>query len=311
VKRGDIWEKHVIAEGTKKLAEFSGELVGMYSSLTLRADDGRPGVAYLAHVADEMGVRAEVRFAAAQVPVPKSREDWQFWVVDSAPLPPDDPAKPNVYPLPEGLGLFVDAARLRSNQAPVVVYYDRAGGDLKLAKFEPATGQFGTPRLLDGAGDVDAGWQPSVAIGADDRVHVAYVGATGDDLKYITDAPNAAPAIVDDGYRLVGTTVDGLPKPEFHFVGEDASLVMANNGTLPMVVYQDATTQELLLATMQQDGSWARTAIAGATMPWPGAYGFFAASAVTTQQMVISNWVINQGARDNWVEVFTRPTVIQ
>ena len=311
VKRGDVWEKHVIAQGTKTLAELTGELVGMYSSLTLRADDGRPGVAYLAHIADAAGVRAEVRFAAAQVPVPKSREDWQFWVVDSAPLPPEDPAKPNVYPLPEGLGLFVDAARLRSNQAPVVVYYDRSNGELKLAKFDPSTGQFRTPVRLDGAGDVDAGWQPSVAVGADDRVHVTYIGATGDDLKYITDEASATPAIIDDGYRIVGTTVDGLPKPEFHFVGEDASLVMANDGTLPMVVYQDATTQELLLATMQQDRAWARTSLAGAKVPWPGAYGFFAANAVTGQQMVVSTWVIDQPARENWVEVFVRPTLLQ
>jgi hypothetical protein len=307
VKRGDVWEKHVIQAGTKTLMEFSGALVGMYSSITLRADDGRPGVAYLAHVSDQDGVRAEVRFAASQVPVPKSAEDWQFWVVDSAPLPPDD----HVYPLPEGLGLFVDAARLRSNQAPVVVYYDRSNGDLKLAKFDPATGQFAAPLLLDGAGDVDAGWQPAVAVGADDRVHVTYVGATGDDLKYMTDAAGTAPAIIDDGYRLVGTTVDGIPKPEFHFVGEDASLVMANNGTLPMVVYQDATTQELLLATLQQDGTWTRTSIAGATKPWPGAYGFFAANAVSGQDMAISSWVINQAAHENWVEVFVRPTVIK
>jgi hypothetical protein len=193
----------------------------------------------------------------------------------------------------------------------VVVYYDRSNGDLKLAKFIPAQGQFGAPVVLDGAGGIDAGWQPTVAVGADDRVHVAYIGATGDDLKYITDAAGATPRIVDDGYRIVGTTVDGHPKPEFHFVGEDASLVMANDGTLPMVVYQDATTQELLLATLQQDGSWARVSLAGATDPWPGAYGFFAATAVTAQSMVISTWVIHQPMRDNWVEVFLRPTVIQ
>lgn len=311
VKRGEVWEKHVIQQGTKVLSEFSGELAGMYSSLTLRADDGRPGVAYLAHISDAAGVRAEVRFAAAQVAVPTSKDDWQFWVVDSAPLPPNDPANPDVYPLPEGLGLFVDSARLRSNQAPVVVYYDRTNGDLKLAKFDPANGQFGAPILLDGAGNNDAGWHPTVAVGADDRVHVAYIGATGDDLKYITDAAGASPAIIDDGYRLVGTTVDGHPKPEFHFVGEDATLVMANDGTLPMVVYQDATTQELMLATLQQDGTWARLSLAGATDPWPGGYGFFASTAVAGQSIVISNWVIHQAARDNWVEVFLRPTVIQ
>ena len=311
VKKGDVWQKHVIQKGTKELSEFSGELIGMYSAITLRSDDGRPGVAYLAHVADTTGIRAEVRFAASQVAVPTSAADWQFWVVDTAPLPPDDPANPDVYPLPRGLGLFVDAARLRSNQAPVVVYYDRGNGDLKLSKFNPTTGQFATPVLLDGSGSNDAGWSPSVAVGADDVVHIAYVGSTGDDLKYITDKAGVMPQVIDDGYRLVGTTVDGLPKPEFHFVGDDASLVMANNGTLPMVAYQDATTQELLLATMQQDLTWAHIALAGAKDPWRGAYGFFASDAVTSQDIFISSWVIDQPENDNWVEVFKRPTVIQ
>lgn len=303
VKRADGWHKHVIEQGTTELGQ-SGALVGMYTSITLRTDDGRPGVAYLAHVADANGRRAEVRFAAAQVPVPTSAGDWQFWVVDTAPLPDGD----GIYPLPEGLGLFIDAARLRGNQAPVVVYYDRANGDLKLSKFDVELGQFGAPRVLDGAGNVDAGWAPSVAIGADDTVHVAYVGATGDDLKYVTDAPSAAVEKVDDGYRIVGTTVDGLPKPEFHFVGDDASLVMANNGTVPMIAYQDATTQELLLATRQLDGTWTRISIAGATVPWPGGYGFFTANAVTQLEIVMSTWVIDQPANDNWVEVFRRPT---
>jgi len=146
-------------------------------------------------------------------------------------------------------------------------------------------------------------------------VSVAYVGATADDLKYVTDAPGAMPEVIDDGYRIVGQTVDGLPKPEFHFVGDDASLVMANNGTLPMVAYQDATTQELLLATKQQNGMWTHVSIAGATDPWPGAYGFFASGALAPTDIVMSTWVVNQPSDDpfnnNWVEVFTRPTQIQ
>ena len=78
-----------------------------------------------------------------------------------------------------------------------------------------------------------------------------------------------------------------------------------------MVVYQDATTQEMLLAHRDTDGTWKRDPIAGATMPWPGAYGFFASAALTATDVVMSTWVINQPEDDNWVEVFTRPTVIQ
>jgi len=161
---------------------------------------------------------------------------------------------------------------------------------------------------------VDAGWWPSVAVDGTGTVHVAYVGATADDLKYITDATGSTPEIIDDGYRIVGTTVDGLPKPEFHFVGEDASLQLVS-GSAPMVVYQDATTQELLMANRYSDGTWARIGIAGATDPWPGAYGFFASTALRSNDIVMSTWVINLPAAnaldDNWVEVFTRPTGIQ
>jgi hypothetical protein len=303
------WEKHVIEAGTGELAEFSGELVGMYSSITVRSDDGRPGVAYLAHVSDGQGTRAEVRFAAAQTQFPTSAADWQTWVVDTAPLPPEDPNNPEIYPLPRGLGLFVDSARL-PNQAPVVVYYDRANGELKMAKFNQTTGQFDAPKVLDGSGEVDAGWSPSVAVGPDGKVRVAYVAATGDDLKFIVEG-DPKPEIVDDGYRVVGVTVDNLPKPEFHFVGEDAGLVLANGGMTPMIAYQDATTQELLLSERHPDGTWLRNSLAGHVDPWPGAYGFFASTAVTATDIIMSTWVINQPTGENWVEVFKRPTALQ
>jgi hypothetical protein len=168
---------------------------------------------------------------------------------------------------------------------------------------------FDTPTLLDGSGNIDAGWSPSVAVGADGKVRVAYVAASGDDLKYIVE--DTASEIVDDGYRIVGVTIDNLPKPEFHFVGDDAGLVMANNGQTPMIAYQDATTQELLLTDKRGDGVWNRNSVAGAVDPWPGAYGFFAASAVTPTEIVMSTWVINQPLDQNWVEVFKRPTALQ
>jgi hypothetical protein len=308
-KVNGVWQSHVVDPGTGTLGD-TGKLVGMYTSLTLRSDDGRPGIAYLAHVKDAQGSRAEVRFASAQSPHPSAAGDWQTWVVDTAPLPPADPANPEIYPLPAGLGLFIDSARM-PDQSPVVAYYDRSSGDLKVAKFNVKAGQFSPAKVLDGSNGVDAGWSPSIAVDAKGVVNVAYVGATADDLKFVTDATGAVPQVVDDGYRIVGQTADGLPKPEFHFVGDDASLVLPAGGGAPFVVYQDSTTQELLLGHKQADGSWAHTSIAGATNPWPGGYGFFAAAAVGADQIVMSTWVINlpgsDDANSNWVEVFSRP----
>ncbi len=303
------WAVHVIDAGSGELGE-AGALIGMYTALSARTDDGRPGVAYLAHIADANGRRAEVRFAAAQTVHPTSSADWMKFEVDRAPLPEEDPESPNIYPLPEGLGLFVDVARM-PDQSPAVVYYDRSAGELKLSKFDNATGAFADPVVLDGAGDIDAGWSPSVGVDPSGVVHVAYVDATRDDLVYITDAAGAQKELVDDGLRIVGTTVDGLPKPEYHFVGDDASLVLASAGQLPMIAYQDATTQELMLATRQQDGTWQRVSLAGHTDPWPGGYGFFASDTLLGPDLVISNWVIDQPADENWVEVFRRQVAIE
>ncbi|HSN29468.1 MAG TPA: MYXO-CTERM sorting domain-containing protein [Kofleriaceae bacterium] len=314
-KVGGTWQTHIVDAGTS-VDDVSGMQVGMYTSLTLRTDDGRPGIAYLAHVADAGGgSHAEVRYAAAQVPVPTSSADWQTWVVDTAPIPDTGSggSDTNIYPLPEGLGLFVESARDPRNNAPVVVYYDRTNGDLKLSRFDPQTGQFATPKVLDGTMG-DDGWSPTVAVDDQGVAHVAYVDATSDDLKYIVDQPTSAnptaPEIIDDGYRIVGQTVDGLPKPEFHFVGDDAGIVLPP-GNQPYVVYQDSTTQELLLATRDAMGNWSHSSIAGATNPWPGAYGFFASAAIGGVNIVMSTWVIDQPTDDNWVEVFVKPYTIQ
>lgn len=309
-----VWTNHVIEAGTGDLGNGeignTGALIGMYTSLSKRGDDGKPGVAYLAHVADANGRRAEVRFATASTVHPTSAADWKVYVVDTAALPDEDPNNPNIYPLPEGLGLFVDLARM-PDQSPVVVYYDRSAGDLKVSKFDIANDRFATAVVLDGAGDLDAGWSPSVGVDPNGVVHVAYVDATHDDLLYITDAAGAQKSIVDDGLRIVGTTVDGLPKPEYHFVGDDAGLVLVGDGTVPVIAYQDATTQELMLAQRLTDGSWTRESLAGHTDPWPGAYGFFASNTVAGPDLVISNWVIDQPIDENWVEVFRHQIAVE
>jgi hypothetical protein len=281
----------------------------MYTSLTLRGDDGRPGIAYLVHVTDANGEHAEVRYAAAQTALPQSAADWQFWTVDTAAIPPTDPNNPDVYPLPEGLGLWIAHARDPRNQAPVVVYYDRAAGQLRESRFDASAGKFATPVVLDGSAGNDAGWTPSVRIDPQGIAHVAYINATTDALMYVTDSAGDMPFAADTGYRIVGQTVDGLPKPEYHIL-DNADIVLPP-GNPPMITYQDGTTQELLLAQQQPDGKWQHVSIAGATDPWPGAYGFFAEAAVRPSDVVVSTWVIDQPTDDNWVEVFTKPTLIQ
>ncbi len=303
-RSGGAWKSHVVDAGTKNLDGATGAVVGMYTSLTLRRDDGRPGIAYLAHVKEESGVRAEVRYASAQVSDPQVAGDWIIKVVDTAPVPVATPEDPDIYPLPAGLGLFVDSGRLL-NQAPVVVYYDRTSGALKMSTFNPTQNRFDPPVLLDGGTNDDAGWSPTIAVDGTGKVHVAYVGAARDDLEYLLVGTSTQPEIVDDGLRIVGETPDGLPRPELHFVGDDASLVVTLAG-VPVVTYQDATSHELLIAR-RDSGVWTRTVVAGDEDPFAGAYGFFATSAATSSKLYVASWVLDPANEEQWVEVFERP----
>jgi MYXO-CTERM domain-containing protein len=313
-KINGAWQIHVVDAGAPDAAgnlTANGSLVGMYTSISLRADDGRPGIAYLAHVKDGTGTRAEVRYASAQVAHPSSSGDWQKWTVDTGAIPAANPAAPDVYPLPAGLGLFVDSARMPDN-SPIVTYYDRSKGELKLAQFNVAAGQFGAARVLDGSNGVDAGWTPSIAVDNKGVANIAYVSATtADELRFTTSAAGAVPSVIDNGFRTDGTTVDGLPKPVQHFVGANAKLLLPADGSAPYVVYQDATSQELLLGHRNADGTWAHLSVAGATQPYPGGYGFYAAGALGNNEVVMSSWVVDLpgGAGVNWVEVFDHPTM--
>jgi hypothetical protein len=303
---GGVWSSQIVDQGTGMAIdpELGGEQAGLYTSITSRRDNGRPGIAYLAKVSQGAGVQsAEVRFALAMTATPLSPSDWQVITVDTMTLPPADPANPDPYPLPGGVGLFIESA-LDAANAPVIAYYDRQNGDLKVAKWNPAGNTFAAPTVMAGA-NADSGWYPAVAVDSAGVVHVAYQGADHDDVFYKNSMTNAE-ELVDDGYRIVGTTPEGLPKPEFHFVGSDTQLVLTGNG--PLVVYQDATTHEIL--TADKTGvmnRWLYSALAGNELEWKGAYGFYASAALGTNEVAISNWVVDQQHGDNWVEVFRVP----
>jgi MYXO-CTERM domain-containing protein len=298
------WQKHDVDVGGGDV-EVGGTVTGMYTSLSLRAD-GRPAIGYMAHVNQGGNLRAEVRYAFAASATPASPADWTVLVVDTVALPALP--EPDAFPLPRGLGLFVDMAR-DAMEVPVLVYYDRQNGDLKMTKFDTVAGTFPTPTVIDGSGDGnDAGWSPTVGVDTAGKVHLAYVSATRDDLIYRNVTDNQVETI-DNGYRIVGQNEDGLPKPEFHFVGDDATLIATAAG--PWVVYQDATTHELLLAQRTGDNTWNRVPIAGAEATFVGAYGFFASASTTATDLVVSTWVIDQPNDDQWVEVFRRPLIVQ
>ena len=67
---------------------------------------------------------------------------------------------PAVVPV-KAVGLFIASARKPSGD-PVVAYYDRTAGTLRLAVYD--VGAFDPPVTLDGGGGADVGWYPSIAV---------------------------------------------------------------------------------------------------------------------------------------------------
>lgn len=297
------WQKHVIDAGDLSADDTAAsKIAGQYSSISL-STIGVPTVAYFAHVGaggDE--ARTELRVARANTAAPRSGSDWTIEVVDSA-LVPASEANADILRVPYGLGLFVEMTR-DNNDELVIVYYDRIKGDLKLARSSSDTGEYAV-QILDGEGDV--GWYPSAIVDSEGVVHVSYVDAINHDLLYINDQ-SLESQLVDDGYRIVGTTEEGLPLPEFHFVGDDSSISLTADGI--HITYQDATNHELIVAYPNASQNWSRITIAGDEDPFAGAYGFFANSKYDGTDLTMSSWVLDQGNSDNWVELFRRTITI-
>ncbi|HEY1546471.1 MAG TPA: hypothetical protein VGG28_01560, partial [Kofleriaceae bacterium] len=271
---------------------------GMFSSISIDPTTNKAGIAYLAHTSSGT---AELRYALAGTEMPSGPSDWTTTTVDTGPIPD---GSDDIYPLPDGLGLWSASARNPKDQTPVIAYYDRGTGELKLATYSGSTW---TTSVLDGGTgsngtSTDEGWMPSIAVDPSGTAHVSYASAAANQLRYVVQGQ--APVTVDNGYRISGTSPDGLPQPTFDFVGANSGLVLIAGA--PYIAYQDATTQELLLGNQLANGSWQHTSIAGATTPWPGAYGFFASDALQASNIVMSNWVIDQPTSQNWVEVFVQ-----
>ncbi len=171
----------------------------------------------------------------------------------------------------EGTGLFASMV-VSSTDTPMIAYYDRAARHLRFAT-RTSTGGW-RRRSLDG-GDamtpLDVGAHASLAIGPMDRLGVAYVDATNDDLIYL-DLRTMQREIVDDG----------VSPPNLRLVGADASLIFDSGGR-PAIAYQDPTNIDLLYARrMGTPGMWTAEVVTGG--PPPGmdmgmAAGFYVSQA--------------------------------
>src|SRR5262249_16598325 len=293
-KSGGKWTSYALDAGVPMATDL-----GKYTAITVDAS-GLPGIGYLAMIKDgAAAAHSQVRFAPASGPSPAGPGDGSKTVGESKPIPAESADAAMLDDLPDACGLFVAVARAPAG-LPILAYYDRPAKSLKLAVGAD------TPVVVEaGAASLDAGWDPPAPVSPDGIIHVAYIDRALYQSKLMgVDWPGGTPFVIDDGYRTDGTTSDGIADPVYHQVGDNS--VIVNNGHVRGVVYQDATSQDLLLATPAPVG-WTRSVIAGSEVPYKGAYGFYAAAGMTSdERLFMASYVIDQAARDQWVEVFVK-----
>jgi hypothetical protein len=181
--------------------------------------------------------------------------------------------------LPDGPGLFASAARLPSGD-PVVAFYDRTTGDLKLATFSAGTW---TVSNLAVSPATDMGQWASLVVGGDGTLRVAFQDALADSLRYLEVSNGSVSPIetVDDGKR-------DPDRP--HPVGAGATLFFDAGGQLGLA-YQDSATNDLLLARRDAtSGTWTHSDLMTGTI----GYGFYNATAVSGGKTWVGSFVYNR-----------------
>lgn len=182
----------------------------------------------------------------------------------------------------EGTGLFTSLAFL-SDGRPMIAYYDRVDGDLRLAT-GTSSGAF-TLETLEGndmMAPTDVGQHVSLAIGPGDVPSLAYFDATTDDLVYRQLGAAPVREVIDNG----------VSPPDLRLVGADASLILDQNGN-PAVAYQDPTNLDLLYARRTGNpGIWSTEVLRGAAPPGMEkgtASGFYASQKRVDGKAFIAN----------------------
>jgi MYXO-CTERM domain-containing protein len=152
---------------------------------------------------------------------------------------------PGAYDLPGGVGLFASHLLLPDGR-PVVVYYDRARGDLVLAEMNSGW----QLHAVDAGAGEDTGFWADALVDESGTVQIAYQDAIGDRVLYTTWSDGTAGAIelVDDGVRAGETRT--------HPVGASATIFIDAGGTLA-IAYQDGATSDAVIAR-RDSGSWTR-----------------------------------------------------
>lgn len=259
---------------------------GRYASISVDAR-GVPGVSYRsAGIANGAGFVTEARYILAKNATPDGDADWNApFTVHQVATEAED-ADTGIYP--EGTGLFTSHTRDLNGQ-PIMAWYDRAAGAMNVARFNGDG--FDAPEMLAGWGyavdarNGDMGANVDLTLDPEGNLHLCYQDGMTDSLRYL--APELGfDEWVDDGRRV---DQDGRENA-LHVVGEDCAVRVASEGRV-VIVYQDATSHNLLKATRDAAGNWTRVTIRGDEQTYAGAFGFYATAEIVGESVWISNYV--------------------
>lgn len=276
---------------------------GRWASISVDAE-GRPGIAY--HVRYLNGL-SQLRYIFASVAEPINRADWASpFVIQSRGI--EMPGEQATETYPEGTGLFTSQARDREG-FPVVAWYDRSEGKLWMTRFTEAG--FQMPVMLAGWGhpdpilNGDMGANVHLALDADDAPHLCFQDGNTDSLRYLAPTLNRN-EWVDDGVWID----TGGRGQAIHVVGDDCQIMFDPDGE-PMVIYQDATQQALLMRRRNLPAAgglnWTgRIGLRVDLASTPRGYGFYASGVVVGNQLWIGHLVYDrESATEGLYELFS------
>ncbi|MCA9550915.1 MAG: hypothetical protein KC933_12850 [Myxococcales bacterium] len=220
---------------------------------------------------------------------------------------------PTFMGLPRARGLWPSAALLPDGGL-LVAYHDRVDMSLKVARISG-------PDLLQGALTIttiegtggptgageETGLYPSLVVTPGGEIHLAYVNATRQTLRYRNLNAQLATVVVEDVESGLGQGSG----PDGELIGADAALVVDGSGRV-RVAYQNATLGDLRYARRDGADTWTLITLAGDEPTYQGTYGFYTDQVLNRQgtEPMVSTYryflSAEQGPR-NGVSVFSPP----
>ncbi len=276
-----VWSTHTIDAASS----VSVGQVGTFNDMAILAN-GTLLVSYLSHLSTAPGITGQatqVKLARSRTPTPTSPNDWELISVDARAAVAEDVADEFVE-MPKARGLHTSIAL--DGAVAVIGYYDASDGDVRVARVDGTTvsAVVVDGDALNGRLSGDVGRFPAVGIVNSDLV-VSYEDFSRHTVR-VWRGPKGTPGV--GGSYAIADQLREPTRSGSHFVGAGARLSTEGR---PVLVYQDASTLDLRLATLE-GASFAPTTILA-----DGANGFYADVAVVGNKAYICSVVAELDAR--------------